>query len=100
MTLLLSGCINIRTEVQPTNADIQGVLLGEDCTPIVLGLGFGTNTIEYALKDGRPYGDIGDFRGRIKLNQRTTITRIRTIQLTEFYILLIGSRCVQVIGEP
>ena len=98
--LLLSGCINIRTEVQPTNPEVQGVLLGEDCTPIVLGLGLGTNTVENALKDGRPYGDVGDFRGRIKLNQRTTITRIRTIQLTEFYILLIGSRCVQVIGEP
>jgi hypothetical protein len=99
-TLLLSGCINIRTEVQPTNADIQGVLMGEDCTPIVLGFALGTNTIAYALKDGRPYGDIGEFRSRVKLNQRTTITRIRTIQLTEFYVLLVGSRCVQVIGEP
>jgi hypothetical protein len=100
LPLLFSGCINISTEVQPTNADIQGVLLGEDCSPIVLGLGFGTNTIENAVKDGRPYGDVGEFRGRIKLNQRTTITRIRTIQLTEFYVLLVGSRCVQVIGEP
>jgi len=98
--VLLSGCINIRTEVQPTNADVQGVLMGEDCTPIVLGLGLGTNTIDNALKDGRPYGDLGEFRSRVKLNQRTTIARVRTIQLTEFYILLIGSRCVQVIGEP
>lgn len=100
LTLILSGCINISTELQPTNADVQAVLMGEDCTPIVLGMGLGTNTIENALKDGRPYGDVGEFRTRIKLNRRTTITRIRTIQLSEFYVLLIGSRCVQVLGEP
>jgi len=99
-TLLLSGCINIATELQPSNLDVKDVLMGEDCTPIVLGLGLGTNRIEYALKDGRSYGDLGDFRTRVKLNGRTTITRIRTIQLTEFYVLLVGSRCVQVIGEP
>ena len=99
-TVLLSGCINISTEVYPTNADVAGVLLGEDCTPIILGMGLGTNTIENAQKDGRPYGDVGDFRERIKLNRRTTITRIRTIQLSEFYVLLVGSRCIQVVGEP
>jgi hypothetical protein len=98
--LLLSGCINIATELQPSNPDVKDVLMGEDCTPIVLGLGLGTNRIEYALKDGRPYGDLGEFRRRVKLNGRTTITRIRTIQLTEFYVLLVGSRCVQVVGEP
>ena len=90
--LLLSGCINITNELQPTDADVKDVLMGEDCTPIILGFGLGTNRIEHALKDGRPYGDITEFRERIHLNRRTTITRIRTIQLTEFYILLVGSR--------
>ena len=98
--LLLSGCINITTELQPSNPDVKGVLMGEDCTPIVLGMGLGTNTIEGAKKDGRPMGDVGEFRGRIKLNSRTTISHIRTIQLSEFYVLLVGSRCIQVIGEP
>ena len=100
ITVLMSGCINITNELQPSDLEVKDVLMGEDCTPIVLGLGFGTNKIEYALKDGRPYGDIGEFRSRINLNRRTTISRIRTIQLTEFYVLLVGSRCVQVIGEP
>lgn len=99
-TLVLSGCINITTELQPSNADVQGVLMGEDCSPIVLGMGLGTNTIENALKDGRPKGDVGEFRSRVKLNSRTSITRIRTIQLSEFYVLLVGSRCIQVLGEP
>ena len=98
--LLLTGCINITNELQPTNDDVKDVLMGEDCTPIILGLGLGTNRIESALKDGRPYGDTGEFRSRINLNRRTTITRIRTILLTEFYVLLVGSRCVQVLGEP
>jgi hypothetical protein len=99
-TLGLSGCINITTELQPSNPDVKDVLMGEDCTPIVLGLGLGTNRIENALKDGRVYGDLGGFRTRVKLSGRTTISRIRTIQLTEFYVLLLGSRCVQVVGEP
>ena len=99
-TVLLSGCINITNELQPTNADVQGVLMGEDCTPIVLGMGLGTNTIEAAKKDGRLVGDAGEFRAHIKLNDRTSISRIRTVQMTEFYILLLGSSCIQVLGEP
>ena len=100
LTVLLSGCINITTELQPSNTDVQDVLLGEDCTPIVLGMGLGTNTIEGAKKDGRPMGDVGEFRSRIKLNERTLINRIRTIQITNFYVLLVGSSCIQVVGEP
>jgi hypothetical protein len=100
LTLILSGCINITTELQPSNTDVQDVLLGEDCTPIVLGMGLGTNTIEGAKKDGRPMGDVGEFRSRIKLNERTLINRIRTIQMTNFYVLLVGSSCIQVVGEP
>ena len=62
LTLLLSGCINITTELQPSNTDVQSILLGEDCTPVVLGVGLGTNTIEGAKKDGRPMvGDVGEF---------------------------------------
>ena len=99
-TLLLSGCINITTELQPSNPDVKGVLMGEDCTPIVLGMGLGTNTIEGAQKDGRPMGDVGEFRSRIKLNDRTPIKQIRTLQITNFYILLVGSSCIQVVGEP
>jgi Protein of unknown function (DUF3153). len=100
LTLLLSGCINITTELQPSNPDVQDVLLGEDCTPVVLGMGLGTNTIEGAKRDGRPMGDVGEFRSRVKLNDRTLINRIRTIQISNFYVLLVGSSCIQVVGEP
>jgi hypothetical protein len=99
-TVLLSGCINITNELQPSNPDVKAVLIGDDCTPVVLGMGFGTNTIEGAKKDGRLLGDAGEFRSRIKLNDRTPIHRIRTIQMTDFYVLLFGSSCIQVIGEP
>jgi hypothetical protein len=99
-TVILSGCINITTELQPSNPDVQDVLLGEDCTPVVLGMGLGTNTIEGAKRDGRPMGDVGEFRSRVKLNDRTLINRIRTIQISNFYVLLVGSSCIQVVGEP
>jgi hypothetical protein len=100
LTLILSGCINITTELQQSNPDVQDVLLGEDCTPVVLGMGLGTNTIEGAKRDGRPMGDVGEFRSRVKLNDRTLINRIRTIQISNFYVLLVGSSCIQVVGEP
>ena len=57
-TVLLPGCINITTGLKPSNPDVKGVLMGEDCTPIVLGMGLGTNTIEGAKKDGRPMGTL------------------------------------------
>ena len=98
--MFLAGCINISNELQPSNPEVKAVLIGEDCTPIVLGMGLGTNTIESAKKDGRVLEDPGEFRSRIKLNDRTAISRIRTIQMTDFYILLVGSTCIQVIGEP
>jgi hypothetical protein len=99
-TVLLSGCINITNELQPSNPEVKAVLIGDDCTPVVLGMGLGSNTIEGAKKDGRLLGDAGEFRSRVKLNDRTPITRIRTIQMTDFYVLLFGSSCIQVIGEP
>lgn len=99
-TALLSGCINITNELQPSNPDVKAVLMGEDCTPIVLGMGLGTNRIEQAQKDGRIVGDPGEFRTHIKLNDRTAISRIRMVQITDFYVLLIGSSCIQVVGEP
>src|SRR5829696_989047 len=80
LPVALSGCINIANQLQPVNADVKEVLKGEDCTPIVLGMAFGTNTVEEAMQDGRIVKDPGDFRQRIKLNDRTPITRIRTIQ--------------------
>ena len=98
--VFVSGCINITNEIQPSDPDVQGILMGEDCSPIVLGIGLGTNTIENAKKDGRLLGDAGEFRARIHLNKRTAISRIRAIQITAFYALLVGSSCLQVIGEP
>ena len=82
-----------RTALQNA-ASVAGLML----TTEVMGLG--TNTIEGAKKDGRPMGDVGEFRRHIKLNDRTPIDRIRTLQITNFYILLIGSSCIQVVGEP
>jgi len=100
LPVVLSGCINIANQVQPVNPDVKDVLIGEDCTPLVLGLGLGTNTVEQAMQDGRIMREAGEFRSRIKMNDRTAITRIRTIQVTDFYVLLVGSSCIKVIGEP
>jgi len=49
----LTGCINIDTNLQPTDPSIKPTVRGEDCTAIILGLGFGTNTVEQAMDKGR-----------------------------------------------
>jgi hypothetical protein len=57
----LTGCVSISTDLQPVNQDVQPALVGEDCSPIVLGFGFGHNTVAQAQRDNLR-GD-GKFEG-------------------------------------
>ena len=90
----LAGCINISTHIQPVNDKVRPVLLGEDCTPIVGGLGWGTNTIEKAMQQASPSQNYDPYRGT------HTIRTIRSVALTESAMLLLGQRCIEVTGEP
>ncbi len=95
-TGLVTGCIDIETDLLPVDTSVQPVLVGRDCTPIVLGFGFGHNTVEQAKRnDLKRSGD--EFEG---MDITTPITKIRVVSLEEFNLVLAGVRCLKVVGEP
>jgi hypothetical protein len=90
------GCVNITTDLQRINRDVQDVLVGRDCSPILLGFGFGHNTVAQAQRDNVQVSN--RFEGFQRLT--TPITKIRMISLTEATLFFFGERCVEVTGEP
>jgi len=93
--LLLSGCMQIRTELQMKNPEVKPLLKGRDCVTLIMGLGYGANTIEEALKHGIPADSDDRYTPRI----RATIKRIHSIALIEEYFIIAGERCILVEGE-
>lgn len=93
--LCQAGCINISTELQPVNPDVQAALFGSDCVPIVLGFGVGTNTFEAALRNGRLPEEHLEQRYQPK-----TIRTIHSILFSERSFLGFGDRCLDITGEP
>lgn len=91
LVLLTGGCINVSIRLQPEDSSVKEVLRGTDCVPIVLGIGFGTASIANAMAYGHP---IGDLRGPI-----TRITKMRRVTLTDYVIVFLADRCIEVVGE-
>lgn len=95
--LLLAGCIDIKTQLQPINPSVQDIVTGEDCSPIIFGLGFGTNTVEKAMANGL----IARNPERPEHFDHLAVTCIRSIALYEGQFLMFGgNRCIIVTGEP
>jgi hypothetical protein len=93
---LLTACVDIETDLLPVDTSVESVLVGRDCIPIVLGFGFGHNTVEQAKRtDLKRAAD--EFDG---MNITTPITKVRLLSLEEFYMVLAGVRCLKVVGEP
>jgi hypothetical protein len=95
-TNLLTACVDIETDLLPVDTSVEPVLVGRDCSPIVLGFGFGHNTVEQARRTDLKHA-ADEFEG---MNITTPITKVRVISLEEFSMVLAGVRCVKVIGEP
>ena len=87
--LMLPGCINIDTHLQPINQTVKAVLIGTDCTPIVFGFGAGTNRVEKAMVNKPLRLD-----DRFGPGSAVSITRIRSIAHERFRNASI-SRCCQ-----
>lgn len=93
---LLTGCINIDTHMQPVDAAVKPTLAGDDCSPIILGFGFGTNTFEAAKVNGEVPREIGAKGPR----QLAPIRLVRSVVFQERAFLAFGLRCLEVMGEP
>ncbi|SLM48422.1 protein of unknown function [Nitrospira japonica] len=98
-TLMLGGCINITTRIQPENKDIPAKKEGSDCVPIILGFGAGTADIDAAMikeYEENAKGMDGDV---VRTVRTPYITRVRRIEIQEIMFLSFGARCVNVIGD-
>lgn len=93
LALMMNGCTDISTRLQPEDTSVNKVLQGSDCVGIYFGFGLGTATIDQAKANTRAIGDpYGPLTG-------LHITKVRSIEYTERNVLAFGSRCVDVIGE-
>lgn len=91
---MISGCINISTRLQPEDTSVDATMLGEDCAYIILGFGFGRATVEQAKVNTLRF----DKDGRV-VRAGLPITKVRRVELKEFQLPFLGSRCVEVTGE-
>lgn len=84
ITLLIAGCVNISNKLTPDNLEVKPLAEGSDCSYAVMGLGFGTNTVERAMVNASP----------------VVIQKIRSVTFDWIYILFVGAQCITVNGEP
>lgn len=92
----LTGCVNFSTEIVPPNESVKATLHAEDCSIYVLGFGSGTNTFAGAMHAAYPINRVSPEEG----SPGTPIRKIHTAFYNEFAFLFVGSRCLEVTGEP
>jgi hypothetical protein len=83
ISLVFTGCVAIDTQLQPENELVHAVLNGQDCSPIIFGFGFGTNTWSNALHAGNG----------------AMIQKVRTAQFKYVAAFGFGSQCLELIGD-
>jgi len=82
--------------MQPINPAVKASVAGRDCSPIILGFGFGDNTVEQAMvKNLTNPGSVHPDREIF-----TPITRLRSIAYYQGVFFNFGKHCVTVTGEP
>lgn len=93
--LLLSGCLNLTTEIMPSNPGVTGeTVTGSDCVPMIFGVLVGTATVDQAMQRERKErrgGEVESITG-------PPIRHIKTIRLNDYGFLGFGARCVEVEG--
>ena len=82
VSLLLGGCVNISSQITPENQAVKPMTEGSDCSYIIFGFGFGTNTVEQAMANASP-----------------PVQHIRSVTLDTFAFWFFGSQCITVVGE-
>lgn len=82
VALLLGGCINISSRITPENQTVKPMTEGSDCSYIIFGFGFGTNTVEQAMANASP-----------------PVQHIRSVTLDTFAFWFFGSQCITVVGR-
>lgn len=99
--LTLSGCMNLTTRLQPDDVTVTESHQGEDCVPILLGIGIGTATVESATAKARNIAEV--VRAQSSRNYvavpADAIRKVRRLQFSDYQFLGFGARCIEVTGE-
>jgi len=101
--LVMAGCYSIETQTRAIDHTVPAVATGADCSPIILGIGFGTNTVQRATLQKR-VPDVWesawwDPRWWDTRYAPFSIVKIRSVAVLEQQALLFGQRCVVVTGH-
>ncbi len=100
--LALAGCLHITTQLQPEDQKIQEQAEGEDCLymfpfPVIIG----RVTVDQAKANaGYVTQQSGDREYPRREFHPAPIVRVRRVELREGFFLLVGWRCIVVVGEP
>jgi hypothetical protein len=101
--LAISGCMNLTTRLQPDDLTVKDSHQGEDCVPILLGIGIGTATVEMAMAQAHDIAAKERARQARKYEDRRyriePIGKIRRLQFSDYQFLGFGARCIEVTGE-
>jgi hypothetical protein len=99
--LLMTSCIMIDAELQVPDETVKPELTGEDCVPIIFGIGIGTVRMQDALHVGNLEGTQTSLGYVYNKGSDVRIRRVHSIVLQDRAGFLgFGARCVQVTGEP
>lgn len=83
---LLSGCVNISSNITLENPSVKPLLEGSQCTYVILGLfGAGTNSIEGAMRSTDP---------------PIHTLRVARLNAWAYFPLPFSAVCIEVEGEP
>ncbi len=64
---------------------------------VIFGIGFGTATLDEAMRND-VY--VADREGLPTQIGKTPIRKIHAVEYSDIYFIAVGSRCVEVTGEP
>lgn len=99
IALMLGGCIDISTRIQPDNMEVPATKEGSDCVLIIFGLGGGVADIDRAMSKQQSETVKGRYLDTLRTFRTPYITRIRRVEIQELMFLFFGARCINVTGE-
>jgi len=100
LSVLLSGCILIDTELRMPDETVQPRLTGEDCVPIILGIGIGTARMRDAMRAAPIEEKQTAWGYQYTKGPEVQIARVHRMILKDGAAFGFGWRCIQVTGEP
>ena len=94
---LLSGCLNVTTQILSPDMDVKPARVGSDCVyQILLPIMVGTVTADQARKNAGHYEPNPGYEDKFV---REPITRVHSIAVRDWAVPFYGEHCIEVTGE-